>query len=151
MTWLQRTAEQVSLLSSDTSLPCLHSSYSGGSTQPSFRHSKLFGRQFLTLAEPQPPSWVAKKAIHLIHKKQWGLLECLPLLSVKHKIKLTKSFWNSTRQQFPWLPTGPHLLSLMAAKCQLFNTSSPSVTQSFKTASRGAREFEKERGRVVRC
>lgn len=101
MTRLQRTAEQVSLLSADTSLQCLHSSYSSGSTQPSFRHSKLFGRQFLTLPESQPPSWVAKKAMHLIHKKQWALLECLPLLSVKHKIKLTKSFWNSTRQQFP--------------------------------------------------
>lgn len=60
MTFLQRTLEQVFLLSLNISLQCLYSSSSSGSTQLSSRHSKLFGRQFLTLAKFQPPSWVAK-------------------------------------------------------------------------------------------
>lgn len=70
----------------------------GALSPPPGAHSSS-GDRFLLLPSPSHPAgWPKNNTFD--PQKAVGL-ECLPLLGVKQKIKLTKSFWNSIRQQFP--------------------------------------------------
>lgn len=70
----------------------------GALTPPPGAHNSS-GDYFLLLPNSSHPAgWPKNNTFD--PQKAVGL-ECLPLLGVKQKIKLTKSFWNSIRQQFP--------------------------------------------------